>query len=322
MTEQKKSPEISIIVPVYKVEKYLNECIDSILAQTFTDFELILVDDGSPDNCPALCDAAAEKDSRVRVIHQQNKGLSGARNAGINVARGNWLGFVDSDDMIDPTFCEKMLHAAVQAGAEMAVCNILRMKENKARDSYQEHCLKDEVLSREEIVHRIQLSPFYMVMTRLCRREVFEKIRFPEGKNYEDAFTAPEILERVNKAACVAEPLYQYRLRSGSIMHAAVTLKNLEEVHANYALFQYTMKYQKYDEACLQYTVTKRIFRKLKRKLSQEERKSEQVQQAAACVAKAKDELSRAGGFTLRNQLETALCILNPKWFFAYKYGA
>ena len=101
MTEQKKSPEISIIVPVYKVEKYLNECIDSILAQTFTDFELILVDDGSPDNCPALCDAAAEKDSRVRVIHQQNKGLSGARNAGINVARGNWLGFVDSDDMID-----------------------------------------------------------------------------------------------------------------------------------------------------------------------------------------------------------------------------
>lgn len=223
--------------------------------------------------------------------------------------------------MIDPTFCEKMLHAAVQAGAEMAVCNILRMKENKALDSYQEHCLKDEVLSREEIVHRIQLSPFYMVMTRLCRREVFEKIRFPEGKNYEDAFTAPEILERVNKAACVAEPLYQYRLRSGSIMHAAVTLKNLEEVHANYALFQYTMKYRKYDEACLQYTVTKRIFRKLKRKLSQEERKSEQVQQAAACVAKAKDELSRAGGFTLRNQLETALCILNPKWFFAYKYG-
>ena len=322
MTEQKKSPEIIIIVPVYKVEKYLNECIDSILAQTFTDFELILVDDGSPDNCPALCDAAAKKDSRVRVIHQQNKGLSGARNAGIDVARGNWLGFVDSDDMIDPTFCEKMLYAAVQAGAEMAVCNILRMKENKALDSYQEHCLKDEVLSREEIVHRIQLSPFYMVMTRLCRREVFEKIRFPEGKNYEDAFTAPEILERVNKAACVAEPLYQYRLRSGSIMHAAVTLKNLEEVRANYELFQYTMKYRKYDEACLQYTVTKRIFRKLKRKLSQEERKSEQVQQAAACVAKAKDELKRAGGFTLRNRLETALCVLNPKWFFAYKYGA
>lgn len=320
MTEQKKSPEISIIVPVYKVEKYLNECIDSILAQTFTDFELILVDDGSPDNCPALCDAAAEKDSRVRVIHQQNKGLSGARNAGIDIARGNWLGFVDSDDMIDPTFCEKMLHAAVQAGAEMAVCNILRMKENKALDSYQEHCLKDEVLSREEIVHRIQLSPFYMVMTRLCRREVFEGVRFPEGKNYEDAFTTPDVLEHVTKVACVAEPLYQYRLRPGSIMRAAVTLKNMEEIHANYVLFQYTMKYQKYDEACLQYTVTKRIFQSLKKSLPPKDRENEQVQQAAACVAKAKDELSRAGGFTLRNRLETALCILNPRWFFVYKY--
>ena len=105
MSERTESgkPEIGLIVPVYQVEKYLNDCIDSILAQTFTDFELILVDDGSPDNCPALCDAAAEKDSRERVIDEQNKGLSGARNAGIDVARGNWLGFVDSDDMIDPT---------------------------------------------------------------------------------------------------------------------------------------------------------------------------------------------------------------------------
>ncbi len=123
MTEQKKSPEISIIVPVYKVEKYLNECIDSILAQTFTDFELILVDDGSPDNCPALCDAAAEKDSRVRVIHKINGGVSTARNAGLAAAQGNWIGFVDPDDFVDKTYYEKMLRAAKQAGAELAVCN-------------------------------------------------------------------------------------------------------------------------------------------------------------------------------------------------------
>ena len=321
MTEQKKSPEISIIVPIYKVEKYLNECIDSILAQTFTDFELILVDDGSPDNCPALCDAAAEKDSRVRVIHKTNGGVSTARNAGLDAAQGNWIGFVDPDDTIDRMFYEKMLCAAKQTGAEMAVCNILRMKENKALDSYQEHCLKDEVLSREEIVHRIQLLPFRLVMTRLCRREVFEGVRFPDGKNYEDAFTTPDVLEHVTKAACVAEPLYQYRLRPESIMRAAVTLKNMEEIHANYVLFQYTMKYRKYDEACLQYTVTKRIFRSLKKNLSPKDRENEQVQQAAACVAKAKEELSRAGGFTLRNRLETALCILNPRWFFVYKYG-
>ena len=108
-------PEISIIVPVYKVERYLNECIDSILAQTFTDFELILVDDGSPDGCPALCDAAAAKDSRIRVIHKPNGGVSSARNAGLDTVRGNWIGFVDSDDSIDPSYYEKLHQAAGMA---------------------------------------------------------------------------------------------------------------------------------------------------------------------------------------------------------------
>ena len=101
-------PEISIIVPVYKVEAYLQTCIDSILAQTFQDFELILVDDGSPDNCPVICDEAARKDPRVRVLHQQNAGISAARNAGLKIAQGNWLGFVDSDDFVAPEFYETL----------------------------------------------------------------------------------------------------------------------------------------------------------------------------------------------------------------------
>ena len=120
MTEQKR-PEISIIVAVYKGEKYLNGCVDAILNQTFRDFEVILVDDGSPDNCPAMCDAIAKRDSRVRVIHQENKGVDGAKNAGIDSARGNWIGFVDQDDLIDKTYYEKLYHAAQQAGAEIAV---------------------------------------------------------------------------------------------------------------------------------------------------------------------------------------------------------
>ena len=120
MSEQKvrNRPEISVIVPVYRVEKYLNDCIDSILAQTFADFELILVDDGSPDSCPALCDAAAARDSRIRVIHQKNRGLSGARNAGLDAAEGEWIAFVDSDDTITPDFCAKLYHAAQEAGAQ------------------------------------------------------------------------------------------------------------------------------------------------------------------------------------------------------------
>ena len=121
-------PEISIIVPVYKVERYLNECIDSILAQTFTDFELILVDDGSPDGCPALCDAAVAKDSRIRVIHKPNGGVSSARNAGLDTVRGNWIGFVDSDDSIDPSTmksCIKLRCSLVQR-SQLEISSILR----------------------------------------------------------------------------------------------------------------------------------------------------------------------------------------------------
>ncbi len=107
---------VSIIVPVYKVEPYLRRCVDSILAQTFTDFELILVDDGSPDNCPAICDEYVEKDDRVHVIHQENGGLSAARNAGIDWAFANsnsqWLNFVDSDDWVHPEYLERLRNAA------------------------------------------------------------------------------------------------------------------------------------------------------------------------------------------------------------------
>ncbi len=127
--EGEKAPLLSIIVPVYKVENYLPKCIDSILAQTFTDFELILVDDGSPDDCPALCDAAAEKDARVRVIHQKNGGLSAARNAGLDAARGAWIGFVDSDDYIAPEMYEVLYQAVQSTGADLALCDYAEVDE-------------------------------------------------------------------------------------------------------------------------------------------------------------------------------------------------
>ncbi len=177
MTAEKKplkNLEISVIVPVYKVEKYLNECIDSILAQTFTDFEVILVDDGSPDGCPALCDAAAEKDSRVRVIHKANGGVSTARNAGLAAARGNWVGFVDSDDVIDKTYLEKLYCAAKQSGAEIAACNMLFMQEDGIPCRYQERPLRTEVLSQDEAIHRMRLTPLIQATTRLHRRDILE----------------------------------------------------------------------------------------------------------------------------------------------------
>ena len=165
MSEQKvrNRPEISVIVPVYRVEKYLNDCIDSILAQTFADFELILVDDGSPDSCPALCDAAAAKDSRIRVIHQNNRGLSGARYAGLDAAEGEWIAFVESDDTITPDFCEKLYAAVHDTGAQMVVCNYRQVDEALTPIREQYLHVRREVLTSEQALEHSTLLPYMVV---------------------------------------------------------------------------------------------------------------------------------------------------------------
>ena len=122
-------PEISVIVPVYKAEAYLHACIDSILSQTFSDFELILVDDGSPDNCGAICDDYAARDSRVRVIHQKNQGQAAARNHALAAAKGDWVCFVDSDDAVHPQMLERLRQAAAESGAAMSMCRMLEAPE-------------------------------------------------------------------------------------------------------------------------------------------------------------------------------------------------
>ena len=165
MSEQKvrNRPEISVIVPVYRVEKYLNDCIDSILAQTFTDFELILVDDGSPDGCPALCDAAAAKDSRIRVIHQKNRGLSGARNAGLDAAEGEWIAFVDSDDMLLPQALEKAHSTAEKTGADVVLYGFAFTDENGKVYEGWDTTQYDEVIPQQEIYNRLVIGMYQSI---------------------------------------------------------------------------------------------------------------------------------------------------------------
>ena len=122
---------ISIIVPVYNVEKYIHECVDSIINQTYKNIEIILVDDGSPDNCGKICDEYAKKDNRIKVIHKPNGGLSDARNHGIDVANGEWLMFIDSDDWIEPNMAEKLLHSALNNKADLAISSVILFDEEK-----------------------------------------------------------------------------------------------------------------------------------------------------------------------------------------------
>ncbi len=317
----KKQPEISIIVPVYKAEKYLPECIESILAQTFKDFELILVDDGSPDNCPALCDAAAQRDSRVRVIHKQNGGVSTARNAGLAAVQGKWVGFVDSDDVIDKTYYEKLYNAAINAGAEIAVGGILGVDLNGMPCRHQEHLLKNEVLSREEAIHRIRLTPIIQAATRLHRRDMLEGIEFPVGRNYEDAATTPDILEKTTFVACVNEPLYHYRMNPNGIMRGRITLGNLYEIEANYALFNCLKKHQMMDGLFLQYAIMHRVLKNTKRYLSPEDRKCARVQEASDCVKKAWLEMKHTGAVNPKTVLEAILYFIDPQFYRDFKFG-
>ena len=212
-----KEPLLSIIVPIYRVEAYLPRCIDSILAQTFADFELILVDDGSPDGCPALCDAAAQRDPRVRVIHQKNGGLSAARNAGLDAARGQWIGFVDSDDYAAPEMYETLLRRVRADDAQLAVCSYYFVREDGTCLPVRSAITKDEVLDRVQALERVSGGYFTIANNRLYQRSLFDTVRFPVGKLHEDEYVTHQIFWQCRRISVVAQPLYFYLQREEGI---------------------------------------------------------------------------------------------------------
>lgn len=231
-------PLISVIVPVYKVEKFLSPCVDSILAQTYAHLEVILVDDGSPDDCPRICDAYAEKDGRVRVIHQENGGLSAARNAGLDAVTGDLIGFVDSDDSLSPQMYESLLTAMLDADADISLCNYLFVDEagNRSRDDLG---LQDEVVSgKERILKKLDDAGnwhWVIACNKLYRRELFDGLRYPVGKLHEDEFIIHEILLRCQRAAAISDAHYYYHQHAGSITGSAFTIRRLDGAEAQFA---------------------------------------------------------------------------------------
>ncbi len=224
-------PEISAIIPVYKVEPYLRRCVDSILAQSFTDFELILVDDGSPDGCPAICDEYAQKDSRVHVIHQQNGGLSAARNAGIDWAFANsdsqWLTFVDSDDWVHSRYLETLLDAAKSLGAQIAACYChLTTTESEEQEDIE----MAQLLCPEDYWTTV---PFPVHSTcKLFNKDRFLSLRFPEGRLHEDQFTTYRALFSVSTIASIPTKLYYYFQSPSGITRSQWTPKRLDDIVA------------------------------------------------------------------------------------------
>ena len=221
-----QNEKISVIIPVYKVEQYLNRCVESVLRQSYINLEILLVDDGSPDTCGTMCDHWAEKEPRVRVIHKENGGLSDARNAGLDVATGDYIVFVDSDDYIAVDMILNLYRALKENDADMSICNFCYVDENGTflpKES-QGSPMKDEVFTGLEAIAResdYDHKGWYYIFTwnKLYKKHLFNKLRFPKGKLSEDDYTTHKVFKQCRRIVSISYIGYYYVQRSGSIIH-------------------------------------------------------------------------------------------------------
>ena len=241
------NPKISIIVPVYKVEPYIHKCIDSILNQTFKDFELILVDDGSPDNCGKICDDYAKKDSRVIVIHKENGGQSTARNRGLDVARGDYIGFIDSDDYIEPDMYELLYNMCIENNCDISNCSSTIYFKNKTVVNGGHGLL---IHNRKEAMKVATEGILYdeCLWTKLIKRELFEGLRIPNGIAYEDTAFTYKLIDKSERVCCMGVAKYNYIKRDESTMDRAIKDVKIDAVLVYEEMYKFMEK--KYPELC------------------------------------------------------------------------
>lgn len=213
-------PEISVIVPVYKVEQFLDRCIDSIKKQSFVDFECILVDDGSPDNCGTICDKVAREDKRFKVIHKENGGLSSARNAALEIVEGNYISFVDSDDLLHPQMLEILLKQMKDTDSDIVSTGLNLFYEELPEERSMENLLFD-ILEQKDFIEHLYPYNFGRISVTACgkiyKREIFGKLRYPEGKIYEDLWVYLEVLLSCKRISVANTSLYYYYQNPASI---------------------------------------------------------------------------------------------------------
>lgn len=232
-------PMVTIIVPVYNTQQYLRRCVESICNQTYRNLEIILVDDGSQDSSGRICDDYAKKDSRIRVIHQTNGGISAARNAGLDamsIDNDGYVGFIDSDDYVALNMIEKMISAITETEADLCMCRGESVDENEHHIKYSPSigcaeivCSGDEMLKRMVEEH---LSKYVVVWNKLIKKKIFANLRYKENMQHEDEYIIHHIFSMCHRVVMIDDVLYQYRVRSGSIMHCEITIKRFDIVDA------------------------------------------------------------------------------------------
>lgn len=231
MNKNNNGPVVTVVVPVYNVEAELNRCVESLVGQTFSDLQIILVDDGSTDLSGELCDAWADRDSRICVIHKQNGGLSSARNAGIDIAEGEYLGFVDSDDFIEPDMYETLLTGMVDGEVSMVTCGRYVHMGDTVRNEFSTPVVMR--LTSADAMKEALLGNIIDVSAwdKLYRRELFDEIRYPYGRISEDAAIILQLLDRCSDVVHVGKCLYHYVFRTGSISKSTYSHKQFDVMY-------------------------------------------------------------------------------------------
>lgn len=236
---------VSIVIPVYNVEKYLIDCVESIRMQTYEELEILLIDDGSTDNSGKICDEYKEKDKRIKVVHKINGGLSDARNVGIEKATGEYIYFLDSDDMVPSSTIEKLLNACVKENSDISISGFEKFLDG-CMPQFQESVAtqKIQILDKTEAVRKMLLRDEigHEAWGKLYKKSLWEMERFPKGKLYEDYATTYKIVCKCDSIAILRENLYWYRIRSGSIMKSKLTSKNMQLLDISEEVTNYLMQ--------------------------------------------------------------------------------
>lgn len=235
MCSTSSSDLISVIVPIYKVEGYLEQCIESICHQTYRRLEIILVDDGSPDSCPELCEKYALMDERIKVYHKKNGGLSDARNYGLDVSNGKYIIFVDSDDYIEEDMIQKLYSSLIENEADLIIGGISYVDEVGNRVSNIQENLPIGIMSQQDFWDMYQseyMIPCVVTWNKIYKKNLFDEVRFAVGKYHEDEFIIHKIISQCKKIVCISDEIYNYRQRKNSIMSEQYSVKHLDIVEA------------------------------------------------------------------------------------------
>lgn len=239
MIQTDSTPKVSVVVPIYQIERELPQCIESILQQTFSDFQLILVDDGSEDGCAKICDRYAQRDERVMCIHKKNGGLSSARNAGTVVARAEWITYVDGDDCIAPVYLEKMWEAVQRSGADVAVCMFSCTGNPSSREGDYAFTL-NRVDAVKEMLYQKTMD--VSACGKLYRTQVMRQNLFPVGFVFEDILPITKVICAAERVVVLPEQLYGYVQREGSIMHSRNHRFREDELIMTDKMFEYVQQ--------------------------------------------------------------------------------